>query len=108
MVVIDTSVWIDIFRNKISKKTEMLKRVLSSETEQIAMPAIIYVEILQGIREESEFALIKSILDDFKFIPMNSKDTFLKSVEIYRVCRKAGITIRNTCRLYDSFGNHRK
>ncbi len=95
MIVIDTSVWIDFFRGNKSEKVNQLKLILNSD-ETIVIPAIIYVEILQGIKEEKRYNKIKSFLDTFKFIPFSDKKTFLKAVKIYRVCRNKGFTIKNT------------
>ena len=95
MVVVDTSVWVDHFKNKENSKTKLLEKILSSN-KQIVLPGIIYVEILQGIKTDKKFKEVKEILDDFIFFSMDNKETYLKSIEIYRTCRKNGITIRKT------------
>ncbi|MBC8526861.1 MAG: PIN domain-containing protein [Candidatus Cloacimonetes bacterium] len=95
MVVVDTSVWVDYFKNKENSKTKLLEKILSSN-KQIVLPGIIYVEILQGIKTDKKFNGAKEILDDFIFFPMDNKETYLKSIEIYRTCRKNGTTIRKT------------
>ena len=95
MVVVDTSVWVDYFKNKENSKTKLLEKILSSN-KQIVLPGIIYVEILQGIKTDKKFKEVKEILDDLIFLPMENKKTYLKSIEIYRICRKNGITIRKT------------
>ncbi|MBC8385733.1 MAG: PIN domain-containing protein [Candidatus Cloacimonetes bacterium] len=95
MVVIDTSVWIDYFHNVLNEKTILMERILLSD-KQIIIPAVIYVEILQGIKSDKDFKVIKSILDEFVFFPLSDKTIFLKSIEIFRKCRNSGYTIRKT------------
>lgn len=95
MVVVDTSVWVDYFKNKENSKSKLLEKILSSN-KQIVLPGVIYVEILQGIKADKKLNEVKEILDDFIFFPMDNKKTYLKSIEIYRTCRKNGITIRKT------------
>jgi predicted nucleic acid-binding protein len=95
MVVIDTSVWIDYFNGNENEKTKILEYIMESD-RQIIMPGIIYVEILQGIRTDKMYDEIKESLDEFIFEYYDDKNIYLKAVEIYRTCRKKGITIRKT------------
>lgn len=95
MVVIDTSVWIDYFNDNPTSQTKILEEILNSD-RIIVLPAIIYQEILQGIRSDQKFQTIKDLLDEFVFLPPLTKSTYLQAATIYRVCRKKGITIRKS------------
>ena len=55
--------------------------------------SIILTEVLQGIREDSEFNRTQDLLGNLVFLPMQYY-VFLRSAEIYRNLRRKGITIR--------------
>ncbi len=61
--------------------------------EDICICGIILTEVLQGIREDSEFNRTQDLLGNLVFLPMQYY-VFLRSAEIYRNLRRKGITIR--------------
>jgi len=63
------------------------------DREDICLCGIILSEILQGIREDSEFNRTRDLLANLVFLPMQYS-VFLRSAEIYRNLRRKGITIR--------------
>jgi predicted nucleic acid-binding protein len=93
-ILVDTSVWIDFFNAKItSPESEKLQTILESR-HSICLCPIIYQEILQGIRDDKIFEDIKSLLSDFPMIPIHIMEATNYAINIYRVLRKRGITIR--------------
>jgi len=91
MVIVDTSVWIDFLRGKATTKVDKLEQFLT-EGEDICICGIILTEVLQGIREDSDYARTLSRFDTFLFLDMNRR-TFVKAAQIYRALRRRGITI---------------
>ena len=91
MVIVDTSVWIDFLRGKATAKVGKLEQFLT-EGEDICICGIILTEVLQGIREDSDYARTLSRFDTFLFLDMNRR-TFVKAAQIYRTLRRRGITI---------------
>jgi predicted nucleic acid-binding protein len=63
--------------------------------EDICICGIILREVLQGIREKSEFRRTKQLFDAMIFLPM-PYSVFLGAAEIYRTLRRKGIKIRNS------------
>ena len=94
MVLIDTTVWIDLFNNKNTKEVFLLKGLIDKD-DDICLCGIIYAEVLQGIRDEGEFKKVQSILNRLIYLPIQ-KHTFDKAITIYRTLRKRGITVRGT------------
>ena len=94
MILVDTTVWIDLFGGKDSSCTRKLKDAIEGE-EDLCTCGLILTEVLQGIRNDDDFSRTLSILQDLIYLPM-SQETFLKAAEIYRACRKKGVTIRKT------------
>ena len=91
MVLVDTTVWIDFFSANLNPHVEALERLIA-EREDICLCGIILTEILQGIRDNSEFKKTKELLANLVFLPM-SYSVYLSSAEIYRALRRK-VTIR--------------
>ena len=94
MVLIDTTVWIDFFAGRQLPHVAVLERLIQKR-EDICICGIILTEVLQGIREKSEFRKTKELFNAMLFLPM-PYSVFLGAAEIYRTLRRKGITIRNS------------
>jgi predicted nucleic acid-binding protein len=94
MVLIDTTVWIDFFAGRQLPHVAVLERLIKNR-EDICICGIILTEVLQGIREKSEFRKTKELFNAMIFLPMPYA-VFLGAAEIYRTLRRKGITIRNS------------
>jgi tRNA(fMet)-specific endonuclease VapC len=89
-IIVDTSVWVEFFRNEISPVSSHLKSLLRSG--QVAMTGMILAEILQGIKSGNEVLLVKNSLETLPFIEINKK-IWQQSGEISAALRRKGITI---------------
>lgn len=97
MILADTSVWIDYFNGTVNENTDLLDFALDEGT--VAMGDLIFLEILQGFREDREFKRAKctlATLDQFELFGRLMVD---KCADNYRFLRKKGITIRKTADL---------
>ncbi|HHT9133414.1 MAG TPA: type II toxin-antitoxin system VapC family toxin [Candidatus Avalokitesvara rifleensis] len=95
MILVDTSVWVDFLRGANSPQRRTLHRLIEEE-EDIAITEIILAEILQGIKEDKDFQIIKDYLLEFPIHRPKGIETYLKAAQIYRDCRKSGKTVRKT------------
>ena len=95
MMLIDTSVWIEFFNRPQGKTSRHLEELLAKSTP-VAINAIIEMEILQGIREDADHEETKAYLEPFQYFPHFSKKYFDLGAEIFRSCRKRGITVRKS------------
>ena len=93
MILVDTTVWIDFFKGRDTPEVRRVERLLG-ENENICICGVILTEILQGIREDKDYAAVSAGLDSLIYLPMG-QPTFKKSAEIYRGLRRKGVTIRN-------------
>ena len=94
MILADTSIWIDYFNGMDSQETDLLDSALNDGT--IAMGDLIFLEILQGFRDDKEFNRAKrtlATLDQYELFGAHMVD---KCAYNYRFLRKKGITIRKT------------
>jgi predicted nucleic acid-binding protein len=95
MILIDTSLWIPFFGVKSSPAGDFIEQALR-RYESVCINSVIEMEILQGIREDAKFKTMKSYLVDFQYYPELGKQYYDAAVEIYRACRKNGLTIRRS------------
>lgn len=94
MVLVDTTVWIDFFANSSFPHVQKLEALLIN-SEDLCICGIILTEVLQGIRNDSEFRRTRDLFNNLIFLPMRHS-IFLRSAEIYRSLRQKGITIRKS------------
>ena len=91
MTLLDTSVWIQVFRqhNPVD-----LESVVPFEEIVVCLPVI--QEILQGFRDEQAFRVAR---DSLRAIPCVEspldQNLFLEAADLYRRARRAGFTVRS-------------
>ncbi|TAK31288.1 MAG: PIN domain nuclease [Chloroflexota bacterium] len=95
MIVADTSVWIDLFRGIDSPQHRALRKLIEEE-EDVSITEIIIAEILQGIRQDSDFQKVKEYLLEFPVQKPEGTSTYVRAAQVYRECRKKGKTPRKT------------
>ena len=95
MIVVDTTVWIDFLEARGTPFDLHLKELIE-EGASIALTDIIYCEVLQGILIESKFRRIRDILRAYPILQVRGLSTFEHAANIYRACRRKGLTIRKT------------
>jgi len=91
MILIDTSVWVDLLRGngRGPELAAMLRsRVPLAATEPILM------ELLAGARNETEYASVRCLGTSVGWIPIDPATDFDSSAQIYAQCRRNGITPR--------------
>ena len=95
MIVVDTSVWIDVLNKQRSPQAERCVELIEAG-EPIALTDIVVTEILQGFRSEREARLVERHLRAFPILRLDGLDDFVLAAELYRRARRAGVTIRKT------------
>ncbi len=91
MVLVDTSIIIDFFNT--GKFKDSIIALLSNK--EFATAEIIMMEVLQGIKDDKSYETTKIFLDSLPLISIKHDD-YLDAANIYRTCRKNGVTIRNS------------
>ena len=94
MILVDTSIWINYFNGKNSQETDLLDLALNDGT--VAMGDLIFLEILQGFRDDKEFKRAKKSLSTLDQYELFGALMVHKCADNYRFLRKRGITIRKT------------
>jgi len=94
MVLVDTTVWVDLFSGLTTPQVTTLE-LLIAQREDICLCGVVLTEVLQGIRDAGEHAKVQAIFSNLLFLPM-TRETFLLAAHIYRSLRARGITLRNS------------
>lgn len=95
MIVVDTSVWIDVFNETPAPRAAQCVALIEAG-EAVALTDIILTEILQGFDSEKEARLVQRHLRAFPILRLEDVDDFVFAAELYRSARRAGVTIRKT------------
>ncbi len=92
MILLDTSVWIEMFR---SRQPLDLEAVVDFEDVSTCLPVI--QEVLQGFRSESDFRRARDAMLALPRVedPM-SEGVFLEAAQLYRLGRAKGRTVRSS------------
>lgn len=92
--IIDTTVWIDFFRNEKTEQTDLLEIVV--RRGDAALGDLIVSEVLQGVDSDREFRSLKRHFSNFEIYPMLGRQNAIQSALNYRKLRAKGFTIRKT------------
>lgn len=93
MIVVDTTVWVDLFKGKETTQVQILEALVVDRTD-LCTCGVILAEVLQGIRNRNQYRQTRAVLENLVYLPM-IRSTFIHSADIYRTLRSEGITIRN-------------
>ena len=96
MILVDTSVMIDYLKGAENKKSLLLENIFKNNIP-FGISSYTYQELLQGARDETELAKLKTYLSTQKiyFLPENL-ETYESAAQIYYKLRRNGKTIRST------------
>lgn len=92
MVLVDSSVWIDYFNGVPTSETDRLDALLGQDV--VATGDLILVEVLQGIRNDSDFRAVKRALSEFPSFDLLGRERADRVAMRYRRLRRNGVTIR--------------
>jgi len=94
--LVDTSVWIGLFRQKDTAAVQRLRIILEQDIP-FGISSIIYQELLQGAKDESDYQKLQDYLSGQRFYhPEDEINSYANAARIYFDCRRKGQTIRST------------
>ncbi|MBM5810442.1 MAG: PIN domain nuclease [Gammaproteobacteria bacterium] len=94
MILVDSSVWIDFFRNKPTRQAEWLDRNLG--VEGLVVGDLILAEVLQGFTDDQGFNEARRLLGQLEQVIVGGTDLAVEAARNYRRLRAAGVTVRGT------------
>jgi predicted nucleic acid-binding protein len=97
MIVVDSSVWIDHLNDRVTPEVERLRGLVGRAA--ILVGDLILLEVLQGLRDEREAALVERALRHFEVVAMLDPGLASIAAANYRLLRGLGVTLRKTADL---------
>jgi predicted nucleic acid-binding protein len=94
MIIVDASVFIDFLRAKHTSQTNWLNQ--ETQPYRAGITSLGLCEVLQGTKTEAHFVKVQSILANYEFFELGSRELAVASANNFRVLREIGFTIRNT------------
>ncbi|MEX0984549.1 MAG: PIN domain nuclease [Actinomycetota bacterium] len=95
MIVVDTSVWIDVLNENDSPESRRCISLLE-DGASLALTDVIFAEILQGFAREADATKVERHLRSFPMLRLETVDDYSLAARLYRQARRAGVTIRKT------------
>ena len=95
MIVVDSSVWIANLRRQDTEAVHKLFGFLDSPHE-ILVGDVVFLEVLQGARDDAHAAKIERSLRRFRIEPMLDPALAVSAARYFRHLRSLGITVRKT------------
>lgn len=91
MVLVDTSIWIEVFRKDAPLD---LESVVPLEDVATCLPVV--QEVLQGMRDERAFRVAREALTSLPILESPIRlEVFEEAAALYRSSRRAGLTVRS-------------
>lgn len=94
MILVDSSVWIDFFRGRLTAQTGLLEGLLDSQ--ELAIGDLNFIKVLQGCRVENEFNEVRRLLGRLDVVALGGDDVVVPAAKNYLKLRQLGVTVRGT------------
>ena len=94
MILVDSSVWIDFFRNRPTAQAEWLDRNLG--VEGFVVGDLILAEVLQGFKDAKGFNEARRLLAHLQQVAIGGTELAVEAARNYRKLRGKGVTVRGT------------
>lgn len=94
MVLVDSSVWIDLLRGLDTPQARALRGLVA--LNEAALAPVVYQEILQGAASMVRLEKLRTTFRTLPFLlPRHAIETYAAAAELYVRCRQHGITPRS-------------
>jgi hypothetical protein len=94
MVIVDSSVWIDLFAGRTTPQIALLDDLADHET--IGVGDLVVCEVLQGIRSQDQFDRFRRVLLGLPVFTIGGTHIAVAAAANYRALRQRGLTVRGT------------
>jgi hypothetical protein len=93
MLLIDTSVWINVLKDKSGNAKVKLKNSINERSYYL--PIFTQMELLQGCKDEQEWEKLSQYLSVQKYLVPDYSKIWVNAARLYFELRRKGITIRS-------------
>ena len=92
MLLIDTSVWISVLRDRSGQVRQQLETLIANR--QVQLTRFTQLELLQGSLNEQEWTLLSTYLETQDYIEL-TPSSWQEASRIYYDLRRQGLTVRS-------------
>jgi predicted nucleic acid-binding protein len=92
VVLVDTSIWIEVFRDSTGGRRSALAAAV--EGEEIVLSRFHQLEMLRGCRDEREWTVLQTYLEAQDYLEMG-EDSWSGAARIFFDLRRTGRTVRS-------------
>jgi predicted nucleic acid-binding protein len=90
MIIVDTSVWVEVLRDRTGEVVQLFRQKVSGEV--YLLTRFTQLELLQGARDEYEWQRLEDYLSTQLYAEATA-ETWSEAARIYYELRRTGITI---------------
>jgi predicted nucleic acid-binding protein len=94
VILVDSSVWIDFFRNTPTPQAEWLDAHLGDEG--LVVGDLILAEVLRGFRDDRGFNEARRMLSRLEQVVLCGEELAVEAARNFRRLRARGVTVRGT------------
>ncbi|MEG4286657.1 PIN domain nuclease [Microcoleus sp. A006_D1] len=92
MLLIDTSVWIGVFRDRSGQVRQQLETLIADR--EVLLTRLTQLELLQGSLNEQEWTLLSTYLETQDYVELTIH-SWQAAARIYYDLRRQGLTVRS-------------
>jgi len=92
MLLIDTSVWVGVFRDRSGQVRQRLETLIANR--EALLTRFTQLELLQGSLNEQEWTLLSTYLEAQDYVELTSS-SWQEAARIYYDLRRQGLTVRS-------------
>ena len=91
MLLVDSSVWIDVIRGAVTQGASFLEQ---RDDEEIAMAGVVFQEVLQGVNDDLNYERLRDMFMAMLLVEPREFSTYEIAAQLFRRAGVAGFTIR--------------
>ena len=92
MLLIDTSIWISVFRDQSGQVRQQIETLIANR--QVLLTRFTQLELLQGSLNEQEWTLLSTYLETQDYVELTNQ-SWQAAARIYYDLRRQGLTVRS-------------
>lgn len=91
MLLVDSSVWIDVVRGGITQGASFLEQ---RDEEELALTGVVFQEVMQGVTDDRVYDRLRDMFMAMLLLEPRELSTYEIAAQLYRRARALGFTIR--------------
>ena len=95
MILVDSSVWIDFFRNTSNISTNRLVKCLQDDEGTIGVADLVVFEVMRGFHQAADQMRAKNLLLGLEVVEIGGLENALVAAQHHRELRLRGHTVRS-------------